>query len=263
MQQSYIHDKSIVLFYIYNEFIRIFMIKKGIILAGGNGSRLAPLTKVTNKHLLPVYNKPMIYYPLKTLTNAGIKDILIVTGTESAGDFMKLLGSGEEHQCHLSFRVQNGSGGIADALRLAEGFSSGENIAVILGDNIFTDDFSADIQNFTSGSHIFLKDVHDPQRFGVAELGTDNTVVSIEEKPTIPKSSYAVTGLYLYDTSVFDKIRTLTPSKRGEYEISDINASYIQQNKMSASVLENQWTDAGTHESLFRASEVVRNFENS
>lgn len=234
------------------------MIQKGVILAGGTGSRLSPCTQVTNKHLLPVYHQPMIFYPLETLKKSGITDILIITGTESAGDFMKLLKSGKEMGVNLTFRVQEESLGIADALRLAEGFSAGENIAVILGDNIYTDDFTEEFQRFETGSKIFLKHVPDPERFGVAELSENQSVINITEKPTHPKTSYAVTGLYLYDNSLFTKIKTLTPSKRGEYEISDINQMYINNKEMQSAFIAGEWTDAGTHESLFRASNIVR-----
>jgi glucose-1-phosphate thymidylyltransferase len=237
------------------------MIEKGVILAGGTGSRLSPCTKVTNKHLLPVYNKPMIFYPIETLKNAGIKEILIITGTESAGDFMKLLGSGEDIGVHFTFRIQDGSKGIADALRLAEPFANNENIAVILGDNIFEDDFSEAFKNFSGGSHVFVKEVPDPERFGVATLSTQNNVPSVQkivEKPKSPESNFAVTGMYGYDKSVFEKIKSLTPSPRGEYEISEVNQQFIEENQMKASILQGDWSDAGTHESLFFASKLAR-----
>ncbi len=237
------------------------MITKGVILAGGTGSRLKPLTKVTNKHLLPVYNKPMIFYPLKTLKQAGITDILIITGTESSGDFMKLLGSGEEMGMHFTFRVQEQSGGIADALKLAENFAHGQDIAVILGDNLYEDDFSEEIQKFQSGAKIFLKTVDNAKRFGVATLNEKNEVQKIVEKPENPETNLAVTGLYLYDSSVFEKISQLSPSDRGEYEISDVNQMYIDEGKMTAATLKKDWTDAGTHESLFHASQLARKIE--
>lgn len=234
------------------------MIKKGIILAGGTGSRLSPLTKITNKHLLPVYNKPMIFYPLETFKKAGITDILIITGTESAGDFMKLLGSGEDMGVHLTFRIQDGSAGIANALQLAENFTNKENFAVILGDNIFEENFKTEVENFSGGAKIFLKEVSDPERFGVASLGSNKSVTKIIEKPKNPESNLAVTGFYLFEKSVFQKISELVPSARGEYEISEVNQKFIDENKMTASILSKGWTDAGTHESLFTASKLAR-----
>lgn len=230
---------------------------KGIILAGGNGKRLHPLTEVTNKHLLPVYDKPMILYPLETLRQAGISDILIVTGKEYAGGFLKLLGSGRQFSCRLSFEVQEDALGIAHALGLAEDFCKGEKCAVILGDNIFSDNFSQDIKEFKRGCQLFLKEIPDAQRFGVAELYGDK-IVSIEEKPPHPKSSLAVTGLYLYDSQVFDIINILTPSARGELEITDVNNFYIQKEQISYSILKGDWTDAGTFESLHRANLLAR-----
>lgn len=241
---------------------------KGIILAGGTGSRLVPLTRVTNKHLLPIYKKPMIYYPLETLVNAGIKDIMIVTGGESAGDFLKLLRSGKEFGLkEIHFAYQEGSGGIADALSLAEDFADQEKITVILGDNIIEDDVSVFVEEYqkqefqindkkTSGAKIFLKEVSDPERFGVAEV-KDGKVIGIEEKPKNPKSNYAVTGIYMYDTQVFDMIRRLNPSDRGELEITDINNFYIEQGTMTYNMLSGYWTDAGTFDSLLRANNLV------
>lgn len=241
---------------------------KGIILAGGTGSRLSPLTRVTNKHLLPIYKKPMIYYPLETLVNAGIKDIMIVTGGESAGDFLKLLRSGKEFGLkEIHFAYQEGSGGIADALSLAEDFADQEKITVILGDNIIEDDVSVFVEEYqkqefqindkkTSGAKIFLKEVSDPERFGVAEV-KDGKVIGIEEKPKNPKSNYAVTGIYMYDTQVFDMIRRLNPSDRGELEITDINNFYIEQGTMTYNMLSGYWTDAGTFDSLLRANNLV------
>jgi len=237
---------------------------KGIILAGGTGSRLHPLTKVTNKHLLPVYNKPMIYYPLETLVNAGVKEILIVSGQDHAGHFLNLLGSGSEFGVKLSYEVQEGALGIADALRLAEDFADDENVTVILGDNIFEDNISKDLEDFEKqekGAKIFLKEVDDAKRFGVAEIKEDK-VVDIEEKPEEPKTKLAVTGLYMYDKSVFDIIRSIKPSQRGEYEITDVNNEYIKKGEMSYSVLSGSWTDAGTFESLYRANRLAReNYE--
>lgn len=233
---------------------------KGVILAGGTGSRLYPCTKVTNKHLLPVYNKPMIYYPLQTLISAGIKEILIVSGPGHAGDFVNLLGSGKEFGVKLSYEIQDEVGGIAQALGLAEDFADEGNILVILGDNIFEDNIKEDVENFKGGAKIFLKEVPDPQRFGVAVL-EGNKVVKIEEKPKEPKSNYAITGLYMYDKEVFDIIKTLKPSERGELEITDVNNYYIKKGKMKWSILKGYWTDAGTFESLFRASQLVKQKE--
>lgn len=230
---------------------------KGIILAGGNGRRLNPLTDVTNKHLLPVYDKPMIFYPLHTLTAAGIRDILIVTGKEYAGGFLKLLGSGREFGCKFTFEVQEDAFGIAHALGLAEDFVDGQSCAVILGDNIFEDDFSKMMTNFKSGAHIFFKKMEDAFRFGVAEVN-GNRILHIEEKPAKPKSNLAVTGLYLYDKNVFHVIKTLKPSGRGELEITDVNNYYIESDQMSYSILEGEWTDSGTFESLYRANTLAR-----
>lgn len=237
---------------------------KGIILAGGNGTRLSPMTKVTNKHLLPIYDKPMIYYPLQTLVSAGIKDILIVSGRGHAGHFVELLGSGREFGVKLSYEVQEEAGGIAQALSLGEKFSDYEKVVVILGDNIYEQDMTPAVNDFKSqekGAKILLKAVNDPHRFGVAELMGDR-ILSIEEKPAQPKSNYAVTGLYMYDSQVWEVIRTLKPSHRGELEITDVNNFYIQQGAMSFGVLEGWWTDAGTVESLYRASTLVAQKQN-
>ncbi len=231
---------------------------KGIILAGGTGSRLYPLTKVTNKHLLPVYNKPMIYCPLQTLVNAGIEDIMIISGRGHAGHFLELLGSGSELGVNLTYEIQEEAGGIAQALGLAEDFADNEPVTVILGDNIFQDNVRDEVWSFKSGAKIFLKEVPDSNRFGVAELKGER-IISIEEKPASPKSNLAVTGLYIYDTEVFDIIHTLKPSARGELEITDVNNEFIRTGNMSYSVLSGFWSDAGTFESLFRASELVRN----
>jgi glucose-1-phosphate thymidylyltransferase len=233
---------------------------KGVVLAGGTGSRLFPLTKITNKHLLPVYDKPMIYYPIKTLVDAGIKDILVVTGGRNAGDFLRLLANGKEFGLkHLDFTYQEGEGGIAEALDLAEHFADGHRICVILGDNIIEGTIAEAVQSFRdqpAGARILLKEVPDAERFGVAELAGDR-ITGIEEKPKQPKSSYAVTGIYMYDASVFDKIHTLVPSRRGELEITDVNNAYIREGTMTFSFLEGWWTDAGTFESLLRASNLV------
>lgn len=231
---------------------------KGVILAGGTGSRLYPLTKVTNKHLLPVYDKPMIFYPIYTLINAGIKEIMIVSGRGHAGHFLELLGSGADHGVHFTYEIQEQAGGIAQALSLAEDFVDGDSVTVILGDNIFQDDIKEDVANFNDGARIFLKEVPDAHRFGVAELKGDK-VIGIEEKPKEPKSNFAVTGLYIYDSKVFSAIKTLKPSGRGELEITDVNNYYINKGAMKYGILEGFWSDAGTFESLLRASIMVKN----
>jgi glucose-1-phosphate thymidylyltransferase len=233
---------------------------KGVILAGGLGSRLRPLTKITNKHLLPIYDKPMIYYPIETLCKAGIRDIMIVTGGGSAGDFLRLLGNGAAFGLEdIYYTYQEGEGGIADALRLCEHFAEGERIVVILGDNIIQGDVSPHVRAFeqqASGARILLKEVEDPQRFGVPELDGDR-IVRIEEKPAEPKSRFAVTGIYMYDRRVFEFIRDLRPSGRGELEITDVNNRYVEDGDLYYDVLDGWWTDAGTFESLFHASELV------
>ena len=233
---------------------------KGVVLAGGTGSRLYPLTRVTNKHLMPIYDRPMVYYPIQTLVNAGITDILLVTGGRNAGDFLRLLGNGRDFGLrHINYTYQEGEGGIADALRLAEHFADGQPICVILGDNIIENNIIAAYQKFTHdprGGHIILKEVSDPQRFGVPVLAGDR-VIRIEEKPQHPKSRYAVTGIYMYDGTVFDRIRKLQPSARGEFEITDINNQYLDDDCLTYSVLNGWWTDAGTFESLLRASNLV------
>ena len=219
---------------------------KGIILAGGTGSRLYPLTKVTNKHLLPVYDKPMIYYPLQTLLTAGITDIMIVSGRSHAGHFLELLGSGADFGARFTYEIQDEAGGIAQALSLAEDFADDEDVAVILGDNIFQDNMKGAVQSFKSGARIFLKLVPDAARFGVAKVDeSSGQVLCIEEKPNVPKSDYAVTGLYIYNSDVFDVIKTLKPSGRGELEITDVNNEYIRQGAMGYSVLDGYWSDAG------------------
>jgi glucose-1-phosphate thymidylyltransferase len=233
---------------------------KGVILAGGIGSRLYPLTRVTNKHLLPVYNRPMVYYPLQTLVNAGIKDILIVTGGQGAGDFLRLLGNGKDFGLkHLNYTYQEGEGGIADALRLAEHFAEGDRICVILGDNIIERNIRVACEKFMQqerGAHIILKEVPDPERFGVPVF-EDGKVIRIEEKPKVPKSRYAVTGIYMYDATVFERIRKLKPSARGELEITDVNNQYLEDGTLTYSILDGWWTDAGTFESLLRATNLV------
>jgi glucose-1-phosphate thymidylyltransferase len=233
---------------------------KGVVLAGGTGSRLNPLTRVTNKHLLPVYDKPMVYYPIQTLVNAGIHEILLVTGGNNAGDFLRLLGNGRHFGLkHLNYTYQEGEGGIAEALGLAEYFAAGQQICVVLGDNIIENNICHAVETFKKqkeGAKVLLKEVQDAHRFGVAEI-RGNRVVGIEEKPTAPKSKYAVIGVYLYDSTVFQKIRRLKPSGRGELEISDVNNFYIEENKLSYEILDGWWTDAGTLDSLLRASNLV------
>lgn len=233
---------------------------KGVVLAGGLGSRLHPLTKVTNKHLLPVYDRPMIYYPIQTLVEAGITDILIVTGGNNSGDFLTLLGNGKHFGLeHLNYTYQEGHGGIAEALGLAEYFAAGEKICVILGDNIVEKSISHAVNAFRQqgeGARILLKEVPDPQRFGVAELD-GKRVVQIIEKPESPPSSFAVTGIYMYDARVFEIVRTLVPSGRGELEITDVNNAYVKLERLEWDLLEGWWTDAGTFSSLFRANQFV------
>jgi glucose-1-phosphate thymidylyltransferase len=233
---------------------------KGIVLAGGLGKRLYPLTKITNKHLLPVYNKPMIYYPIETLANAGIKDILIVTGGNHAGEFLRLLGKGTQFGLsHLNYTYQEGEGGIAEALGLAEHFADGDRIAVILGDNIIEKDIKKDVDAFMSqpeGARIILKKVPDPERFGVVEFSGKN-IKRIVEKPRRAPSDFAVTGIYMYDHKVFDIVKTLRPSRRGELEITDVNNAYLSRGELEYGVLEGWWTDSGTFESLLKANNLV------
>ena len=233
---------------------------KGVVLAGGTGSRLSPLTKITNKHLLPVYDQPMVYYPIRTLVDAGIRDILIVTGGRNAGDFLRLLGNGKHFGlAHLNYTYQEGEGGIADALALAEHFADNRKLCVILGDNIIEGHIREAVEEFRrqpQGARILLKEVPDAERFGVAEI-QGHRIVGIQEKPAHPKSNCAVTGIYLYDNTVFDKIRSLAPSGRGELEITDVNNAYIAEGAMSFSYLEGWWTDAGTFDSLLRAANLV------
>jgi len=233
---------------------------RGVVLAGGLGTRLYPLTKVTNKHLLPVYNKPMIYYPIETLTNAGIEDILVVTGGNNAGDFLRLLGNGKAFGLkRLHYAYQEGEGGIAEALGLAEAFAEGHPICVVLGDNIIEKNIVKAVEEYLqqgSGARILLKEVEDPRRFGVPEIDGER-IVRIEEKPGHPMSNYAVTGIYIYDARVFDIIKGLSPSERGELEITDVNNAYIEMSEMQWSVLDGWWTDAGTIDSLLKASNLV------
>ena len=233
---------------------------KGVILAGGLGTRLYPLTKITNKHLLPIYGKPMIYYPIQTLVDAGIKDILVVTGGMHAGEFLRLLGDGAEFGLkHINYTYQEGEGGIAEALRLARHFADNDRIIVILGDNIIEKSIKDAVREFMEqprGARILLKKVEDPERFGVANF-KGKKIVSIEEKPRKPKSDYAVTGIYMYDERVFDIIKTLKPSRRGELEITDVNNAYIRKGELEYSVLDGWWTDSGTFDSLLRANNLV------
>lgn len=234
---------------------------KGIILAGGCGTRLHPLTKVTSKQLLPVYDKPMIYYPLNTLLRAGIKDILIIVSPEHADDFIALLGSGKDFDARFSYQVQDKPEGLAQALIIGEDFIDDESCALILGDNIFTDCLSEAVRNFKSGAKIFAKKVHDPERFGVVEMDDQGKVISLEEKPSQPKSNYAQTGFYLYDNRAVSLAKSLRPSERGELEIVDLNNIYLTNGELHAEVLEGDWIDAGTFESLHRASVIVREHE--
>ncbi len=237
---------------------------KGVILAGGLGKRLYPLTKVTNKHLLPIYSKPMIYYPIQTLVDAGIKDILLVTGGSHAGEFLRLLGNGHTFGLkHINYTYQEGESGIADALKLAEHFADGEKIVVILGDNILEKGIKKYVDNFRKqpqGARILIKEVEDPWRFGVAQI-KNGKVVSIKEKPKKPKSNYIVTGVYMYDSRVFDIVRKLNPSKRGELEITDVNNAYLKRGELYCDVLKGWWTDSGTFDSLLRASNLVEKKE--
>lgn len=228
---------------------------KGVVLAGGLGTRLYPLTYATNKHLLPVYDKPMIFYPIRTLVNAGVKEVLVVTGGPFAGHFMRVLKNGQElGLAHLEYAFQETEGGIADALRLAEDFTDGGSICVILGDNCTDASIGRDLANFTDGAKVFLKKVPDPQRFGVPVFTKDNKIKKIEEKPKKPKSNYAVTGLYIYDNTVFDKIRKIKPSPRGELEVTDLNNLYLKEGRLAWTQLKGFWSDAGTFDSLFEVN---------
>ncbi|MCX7013918.1 MAG: sugar phosphate nucleotidyltransferase [Candidatus Sumerlaeota bacterium] len=232
---------------------------KGVVLAGGTGSRLYPLTRVTNKHLLPVGHEPMIFHPIKKMTQAGITKIMVVTGVEHMGSLVGLLGSGREFGCDFTYRVQDEAGGIAQALSLAEDFAAQERLVVILGDNLFKDPIAPFIARFLDqeeGARVALKSVRDPQRFGVAEI-EGNKVIRITEKPDNPTSDYAVTGLYLYDHSLFDVIRRLKPSPRGEYEITDVNNAYLEAGKLEFDILSGWWTDAGAFSSLALANQLV------
>ncbi|MEC0127772.1 sugar phosphate nucleotidyltransferase [Paenibacillus pabuli] len=233
---------------------------KGIILAGGTGSRLYPLTKVTNKHLLPVGKYPMIFHSVYKLKQSGIEDILIVTGKDHMGDVVNLLGSGSDMGVSFTYKVQDEAGGIAQALDLAEHFVGTDQMVVILGDNVFEDDISPFVNNFktqSAGAKILIQEVHDPTRFGVPEIDGSH-ILSIEEKPKAPKSNYAVTGIYMFDHTVFEIVKTLKPSDRGELEITDVNNAYIEREQLSFDILQGWWTDAGTHPSLARANELAK-----
>jgi glucose-1-phosphate thymidylyltransferase len=230
---------------------------KGIILAGGTGSRLLPLTKVTNKHLLPVGKQPMILHCVDKLVQAQVENIMVVTGTEHMGDMITLLGSGDEHGCEFTYRVQDEADGIAGALRLCKNFVGDDSCIVILGDNIFEDSLGSHVRSYTGGCKLFLKEVPDPERYGVAILDRGD-VIAIEEKPEDPKSNHAIVGIYIYDNNVFRIIDELIPSARGEYEITDVNNAYIDNNEVTHALLDGWWTDAGTHSSYFKANCLVR-----
>ncbi len=234
---------------------------KGIILAGGSGTRLQPITKVTSKQLLPIYNKPMIYWPLETLIQAGIQDILIIVAPENAGDFLKLLGSGKEFGVKFTYEIQDKPEGIAQAFLIGENFIGDDSVMLILGDNLFEDDFSEAVKSFQGGARIFAKEVSDPKRFGVIEFDKNMKALSIEEKPQNPKSNYAATGLYIYDNSVINKVKSLKFSPRGELEITDLNMLYLKEKNLDARIVQNRWLDTGTFESLFEATKVAREIE--
>jgi glucose-1-phosphate thymidylyltransferase len=231
---------------------------KGIILSGGSGTRLSPLTKVTSKQLLPVYNKPMIMYPLETLLKAGVKDILIIIAPDHPGDYIKLLGSGREFGAKFSYEIQDKPEGLAQAFIIGEDFIGGDNVCMILGDNIFEDDFSKSIKNFKKGGHVFAKKVADPERFGVVKFNKDMDAVKIEEKPKEFLSNYAITGLYLYDNRVVEAAKSVKPSERGELEITELHNWYLKRNELKVEIVKGEWIDAGTFESLHRASELMR-----
>jgi glucose-1-phosphate thymidylyltransferase len=232
---------------------------KGIILSGGTGTRLFPLTKVTSKQLLPVYNKPMIMYPLETLLRAGIKDILVIIAPDHAGDYMKLLGSGREFGCKISYEIQDKPEGLAQAFIIGEDFIDQDSVCMILGDNIFEDDFSATIKNFKSGGQIFAKKVSDPERFGVVKFNEQNQAVEIVEKPKEFLSDFAITGLYIFDSRVVEAAKSVKPSARGELEITELHNWYLAKNELKVDIVTGQWVDAGTFDSLYKASELMRN----
>lgn len=231
---------------------------KGVLICGGSGTRLRPLTEITNKSLLPVYDKPLLLYPLQTLLDGGVREIVIISGNEHIDQMASFLGSGERFGCHFTYRVQDTPGGIAQALGMASEYADGESVCAILGDNIYFDNLAREIKAFKGGAHVFLKEVKDPERFGVAELDTTGKVTSIEEKPVNPKSNLAITGCYLYDHKCFEVIRNLQPSPRGEYEITDVSRWYMEQGELTASLLHDEWIDAGTFESLHKAAIEVR-----
>lgn len=230
---------------------------KGVLICGGLGTRLRPLTEITNKSLLPVYDQPLIHYPLQTLLQSGIKEIMIISGPENIGQMTSFLGSGSKFGVHFAYRVQDEPRGIAHALGMAESFAAGDNICALLGDNIYFDNLSGYIQSFQTGAHVFLKEVPDPKRFGIAELN-GNTVVHVEEKPQNPRTNLAITGCYMYDKQCFEVIRSLKPSTRNELEITDVTKWYLAQQQLNATVLQDEWIDAGTFESLHKASTIVR-----
>jgi len=231
---------------------------RGIILSGGSATRLRPCTKVTSKQLLPIYNRPMIYYPLNTLIKAGIKEILIIVAPEKAGDYLNLLGSGKEFGARFTYEIQDKPSGLAEAFIIGENFIDNENVCMILGDNIFEDDFSEDIKSFTKGGKVFAKKVHDPERFGVVEFDENNKAISIEEKPQRPKSDFCVTGLYIYDNRVVEIAKNLKPSGRGELEITDINNWYLKKGELDVALVNGSWIDAGTFDSLLEAQILAR-----
>ncbi len=236
-------------------------IMKGIILAGGSGTRLRPLTTITSKQLLPIYNKPMIFYPLETLRSAGITDILIIVAPGNAGDFLKLLGSGKEFGCKFTYEIQDKPEGLAQAFLIGENFLGNDAATLVLGDNIFADNFTEAITSFQSGGRVFAKEVSDPERFGVVAFDDNKKAISIEEKPEHPKSNYAVTGLYIYDNTVVQKVRGLQPSPRGELEITDLNNVYLKEGSLDVAFVEGKWFDTGTFESLYEATQFVRDRE--
>lgn len=236
---------------------------KGIILAGGGGTRLSPLTKVTSKQLLPIYNKPMVYYPLETLLRGGIKDILFIVAPDRAGDFLRLLGSGKEFGAKFAYEIQDKPEGLSQAFIIGETFIGDDNVTMILGDNIFADDFSDEIKNFKSGGHVFAKPVADPERFGVVKFDDTGKAVQIEEKPKQWISDYAITGLYIYDNRVMAAAKGLKPSARGELEITDLHNFYLQKGELQVSLVKGEWIDAGTFDSLLKANMLAAKKEGS